>query len=395
MDNAARDNTGRTESTCQQWRSGLLFAFSYGVTFELEGVRRGGVPTHRLWGAVELGRLGWKIGLSPEAPRWWRRMGAAGWRVWQSIWLLGQERRAAAIIAVQEISALVPLIARVLGWRGIPLVVLDLGLLHPKNCSGYRHWIWRWLLRKADRVVSLVDGNRAELTRIFGVPPSHTAFLPMAVDPDFLGRAVPESEESFVLAVGTNDGKDFETLLEALPLGVRLVVVTDSYNAGKIRAHRCFGGLIEIREAVAATDLRDLYRRAALVVVPLADTPHGSGHTVLLETMAMGKIVLVSRARCMRDYIGDGNAVVSVPVGDAVALRRALEEGLNHPQRFHEMRERAADLVRSHFNIKHFGRGLDQIVGELTAGRNGCEVKEIGLTGTEKKEGGKGYASVS
>ncbi len=373
----------------------VLFAFSYGVNFELEGVRHCRVPTHRLWGAVELGKLGWQVGLSPESPGWWKRMGATGWRVWQTLWLLKEERRAAVIVAVHEISALFLLVVRALGWQGAPLVVLDLGLLHPKNCSGHRLWIWRWALRKADRVISLVDANRSELRRIFGVKEDCISFLPMAVDAAFSGRAVAGSEEDYVLAVGTNDGKDFETLLEALPLGARLIVVTDSYNARKVRAHYCFGGLVEVREAVPARDLRELYLRAAVVVVPLADTPHGSGHTVLLETMAMGKIVVVSRARCMGDYIGDGETVLSVPVGDVEALRGALEESLQHPERFIEMRERAAAQVRSSFDIRRFGQGLDRIIGELTAKPGCCALEQSGSSSSERKEGDKSYASVS
>lgn len=375
--------------------SRLLYAFSYGVLLERERIRQNSVPTHRLWGAVELGAMGWAVDLSPEPVGWWKRLGALGWRAWQTVWLLGEEERAAAIVAVHEISALFLLLVRALGWEGAPVVVLDLALLHPKNCTGYRCWIWRWLLQKADRVVSLVSANCAELTRIFGVEPGRTAFLPMSIDCKFSGRAVAGLEKNFVLAVGTNDGKDFETLLEALPLGTRLVVVTDPYNAEKVKSHPCFGSGVDVLEAVPASELRELYREAAVVVVPLADTPHGSGHTVLLETMAMGKVVVVSRVRCMRDYIGEDGAVLSVPAGNAAALRAVLEEVLSHPERFCELRERAAALVRSTFDIARFSQGLDRIIRELSAEKECRASANKGGAGQQKKEGAKRYASVS
>jgi glycosyltransferase involved in cell wall biosynthesis len=375
--------------------SRLLYAFSYGVAFELDRVSQRSVPTHRLWGFVELRALGWEVELSTELPGAWRPLGTIGWRVWQTLWLLRRGKGAAGIIAVHEISALLLLLARGLGWRGAPVVVLNLGLLHPKNSAGYRLWIWRWLLRKADGVVSLVEAHGAELTRLFGVKASRTMFLPMAVDPDFLGRADAHLEDSFVLAVGTNDGKDFESLLEALPLGVRLVVVTDPYNARKVRNHPCFGGLIEVMEAVSAEKLRELYKSAAVVVIPLADTPHGSGHTVLLETLSMGKIVVVSAARCMRDYVSEGGTALVVPVGDVAAMRAALQETLQHPQRFSEMRERAAAQVRSTFDIRQFGEGLDRMIKKLAVGRSDVFAGENGTSGTKKKKGKKSYASIS
>ena len=205
---------------------------------------------------------------------------------------------------------------------------------------------------------------------MFEVEARRTRFLPMAVDSEFLGKAAAQNEKPFVLAVGTNDGKDFETLLEALPLGRRLVVVTDSFNARKVRCHPCFGGLVDVMENVPAEALRVLYLDAAVVVIPLADTTHGSGHTVLLETMSMGKIVVVSRARCMQSYVNVGRTAISVPVGDAKAMRSALEDALQHPERFSKMREQAAAQVRSTFEIRHFAKGLDAIIRELAATRS-------------------------
>jgi glycosyltransferase involved in cell wall biosynthesis len=158
--------------------------------------------------------------------------------------------------------------------------------------------------------------------------------------------------------VGTNDGKDFETLLEALPLGESLVIVTDGFNAAKIRAHRCFGTGIQVREAVPAVELRELYRQAKLVVIPLADTAHGSGHTVLMENMALGKILIVSASRSMRGYLEDGVNAISVPVGNAGALRMALQSVLTHPERFQAIRERAALDARERFKAVDFARRL-------------------------------------
>jgi glycosyltransferase involved in cell wall biosynthesis len=217
----------------------------------------------------------------------------------------------------------------------------------------------------------------------------------MSVDCSFVGRADPSAGEGFVLAVGTNDGKDFETLLEALPLGLRLVVVTDPYNAEKVRKHPCFGGSVEVRESVPAVELLGLYKSAGVVVVPLADTPHGSGHTVLLETMGMGKIVVVSNVRCMQDYLGGDDAVLSVPPGDAKSLRAAIEESLKYPERFRDMRERAAAVVRSKFNMERFGRRFERLVTDLVAGRSTVESDDFEAAGSLEREEDKSYAPVS
>jgi glycosyltransferase involved in cell wall biosynthesis len=372
-----------------------MFGFCHDVAGELQRVVEGTVPTHRLWGFAELAELGWSTELAPRLPGHWRPLGAKGWRLWQSLWFFREAKSTAAIIAVHEITALLYLLGRALGCKGPPVVVLDLAVLHPKNLSGYRFWIWRWLLPKADRIVSLVGANCAELHRRFGVDLRRTRHVPMAVDIRFSEKASEEGEQDFVLSVGTNDGKDFETLMEALPLGVRLIVVTDAYNAQKIKSHPCYGAAVEVREAVSAVVLRKLYLTAAVVVIPLGDTTHGSGHTVLLETMSMGKIVVVSDARCMRDYIHCDAAVLSVPVGDSVALRLAIQETLGYPERFSAMRERAVAQVRCKFDVRQFARRLDRIIADLVPARSCAAVVVAGSDCTRTGEGGENYASVS
>ncbi len=343
----------------------VLFAFALPSEIELARCRKYVIPSHRVWGCHEMEQDGYSVALCPNPKGIFTKLGTMGWRLWQTLWLIRNERGAVGIIAVHEISALFLLGYRFLRAGRSPLVVLNVGLLHAKNRAGLKHLVWRWAIRKANAVVSLVESQVASLNEVFGFPTARSRYIPMLVDGDFYQPVVPSEESRFCLAVGTNDGKDFETLLEALSLGERLVIVTDSYNARKVRAHRCFGANIEVYERVSATDLRDLYRKAAVVAIPLKDTFHGSGHTVLLENMALGKIIIVSATRSMRGYVEDGKNALLVPVGDAVTLRRILKTALDKPEDFVEMRRVAAADARKKFGSVHFARGLKQILDEL------------------------------
>ena len=371
----------------------VLFAYALPTRHEFSKHDTGVVPSHRLWGAAELQKRGWCVECCPDAGDAWKLLGASGWRLWQSFWAIRESKDSLGIVAVHEAGALFLLLARRAGLLRKPVLVLNMALLHPRNLRWGRRMLWKWLLGGAEAVVSLVQTQSDRVSALFGVSRARTVFLPLGVDPDFLGRADPADEERFCLAVGTNDGKDFETLVEALPLRERLIVVTDGYNAEKVRNHPCFGAGIEVRTAVPALELRDLYRRAAVVVVPLADTSHGSGHTVLLETMAMGKIVVVSASRNMEGYIQNSDNALVVPVGDTVAMRAALLDALDCPERHSEMRERAAQLVRARFGIERFGSELGRILDSLHTGappraRDGREMsaKESRKSETECRE---------
>jgi glycosyltransferase involved in cell wall biosynthesis len=51
-----------------------------------------------------------------------------------------------------------------------------------------------------------------------------------------------------------------------------------------------------------------------------------SGQSVLLEAMAMGRAVVVTATPALEGYIDDGRSALTVPPGDAGALRRRIEE---------------------------------------------------------------------
>lgn len=352
-------------------RAIFWYAFATPVHHELPLVDSQKVPTHRLWGMVELTRLGCEAGLCPPLPQRLKRAGSIAWRVWQTVWILNKASKKDTIVAVHEISALFFLLARRLGFETPSIFILNLALLHPKNQTGFRGIIWRVLLGKANRIVSLVESQLSAITVFFGIPFERQTFLPMLVDYAFFQNTEIIPEERFILAVGTNDGKDFETLLEALPLGERLVVITDSFNAAKIRAHELFGLGVEILQNVPAQQLVRWYRRAQVVVVPLADSPHGSGHTVLLENMALGKILVVSESRNMRGYVKTGVNCIGVPVADVAALRNALSRILDSPKDYNFLRTNAMRDARESFEAMRFGREIKALALAVGKDRNG------------------------
>lgn len=383
----------------------VLFLFCSDHGHEWVKFKNGSVPSHRLWGAVELERMGHAVSFCPPSPAFFCRFGAWGWRFWQTLWVLWIGREIDAVVAVHEISALLVLGFKALGLCRVPVLVIQMGLLHPSQSGGWRRRVWRRLLRAAEVVLSLASVQMERLAEVFRLPQSRQSFVPMPVDAVFFrdsaasGSLGPEGltgmlgksgrERRFCLAVGTNDGKDFGTLVDALPLGERLVVVTDRFNALKIRSHPLFGSGIEVLEAVPMVELRKLYGSARVVVIPLCETPHGSGHTVFVECQALGKLTIVSSVSNMRDYVRDGENAIRVEAGDVAGLRRMLEAALNHPERFEKVRERAVREVAIRFGALNFAGELERLLKSI--GR----VREGAACGFQRMGGKKNDACVS
>jgi hypothetical protein len=369
-------------------------AFLHPFWFEVERRRyeEGTVPSHRLWGQIEIERLGRSTMLCPQAPCYFSFAGDIGWRLWQALWVWRNQEQLAACVAVHEISALGSCILARLGLMRVPIILINFGLTHARQVQGFRRLLWRWALGSAACVISLARAQTQKVERFFRVPPARQRLFLMPVDIDFVDRINSQRDEfssglaaqiikggSFGIAVGTNDGKDFETLLEAWPLGERLIIVTDSYNARLIRMHRCFGHGIEVYESVPMPQLCRLYQAAKVVVIPLKDSSHGSGHTVLVENMALGNLIVVSASSSMADYVQDRVNAFSVPVGDVQRLRQVIEAIICEPERFEGVRFEAANHARAHFSSKRFGRLLSDLIGELESKNAGAHVDSCSL----------------
>ena len=358
----------------------LLFVYNNCYDKEVADFRLGKVPTHRLWGYADVERLG-HTAMSVEEPRRWREwlLKPQVWRIYQALQVVFRQRRLDAVVAVMETAALPLLVARRLGILRRPLVVINMALLHQKNVRGSKKRLWRWLLPGADAIISLARPHLDWVAEEFGLKRVRQHFIPMLVDTEFF-RPDPKAKiGNYCLSVGTNEGKDFVSLLKAWPKGERLLIVTDAYNAEIARQHLEPGASIEILQAVPIERLRTFYREAKLHVIPLANVRLGSGHTVLLENMAMGKVLIVSDAPAMRDYLEDGVNAIVVEPHNVEQLGEKIRSFLAAPEEYAPVGQKAAEWARDHFSSEKFATQLLEIVESLAArdfARRSAEVQQ-------------------
>src|SRR6185437_3073359 len=259
------------------------------------------------------------------------------------------------IVATHEAAALPALVLKWMRLVRAPLVILNVALLHPKNRSGARSWLWRCLLPQSDAIVCYAAGQVDCLADEFRLEPDRMFFMPLGVDTDFFSPANRQNDGTqdspiasttdFCLSVGTNEGKDYLTLLNALPPRRRVMVVTDGYNAQVIRCHldRMPQRLdVQVLQDVPIDVLRELYRHAKVIIIPLNDSYFSSGQTVLLENMAMGNVVIVTNTMATRNYVTPDVTVLAVRAGDVNQLRDRIESVFTHPEQYASLGENAA-----------------------------------------------------
>jgi glycosyltransferase involved in cell wall biosynthesis len=195
-----------------------------------------------------------------------------------------------------------------------------------------------WRVRRVaqDRTLPFVDGvlalNQIQDSYIHERWGTRVLVIGHWVDTAFFTPR-PDTEGTYVLSVGDDDGRDYPTLIAALEgLDVRTHIRTGRALAGA-------GPEVEpIRGRLSAPALRDLYADARFVVVPLRpDTRNASGISTIMEAGAMGKAVIVSDSDGVREFVRDGETGLVVSADDPPALRVAIERLLADPGLCHRL----------------------------------------------------------
>ena len=255
------------------------------------------------------------------------------------------------------------------GRLRVPIIGIQSGTLD------YRHGWWRRrfsaaLLRQTHTML-FGDAELEPFRRFFSLPAGGVSVNHFGVDTDFWQPVLAGACEDYVLSVGNDGRRDYATLLAAAPaIGAPIRIVTQQELPGPLPPNvTVIRG--NWREAsVSDEDLRELYRGAACVVVPVVDTLQPSGQSVTLQAMACGKAVVLSRfpglwsARQARD----GENVLLAAVGDPADLAAKTRALLENPARAASLGAAASAMVRKEATIEGYARRLAHLIAEACPG---------------------------
>ena len=193
------------------------------------------------------------------------------------------------------------------------------------------HAVRRALLKRAWRsyaaIVCLSKVQKEDLER-FGIPSTLLHEIRFGTDARYFTPAF-RKEGEYILSVGKDLGRDYQTLLAAAKetgLPVRVIAAPKNIPLGTAIPEN-----VTLSYNLPLEELRDAYARARLFVV--ASLPEGteagtdcSGQTVILEAMAVGVPGLATRRDWLAEYFTEGEEYVAVPPLDAPALARRMRE---------------------------------------------------------------------
>lgn len=209
-----------------------------------------------------------------------------------------------------------------------------------------------------DRVLVYSTSEELLATGELRLPASRVERIAYHADERFFRPGLGTIEPDLLCAAGQLL-RDYDCLVDAVrDLPVRVQIAAGSPWIDRslqperpLPAHVSWGKLDR-------SQLRALYARSALAVVPIKQNHYQTGIATILEMMAMGKCVIATRTHGQTDTIVDGVTGIYVPPHDPVALRTAIQRMLERP-------EQAAEIGRAARRFIEEKAGLDLFVSRI------------------------------
>lgn len=297
------------------------------------------------------------------------------WHIWLALRVLFAARGTSVIYATgEDVGVAMALLLRLSGRRGPRLIVRIEEPVYGR--TPLRRAIMRAIvgfgLRRVNLAVTRTPAISRRLETELGVPPERIRFVPVGVDTTFFNpqrspepTVVDRPEGPFLLSAGL-ELRDYETLIRA----VRDLPVKVLIGAGSPWSRRRFGLAPDqlpdnVRvESFNSRQMRELYRSASLVVVPVVATTRTCGISVALEALAMARPLVITSTEGLAHYFEDDATAAMVPPGDVDALRARVKELLDDPERAAALAERGHTNVRANHTLDRMIKSFLALIRE-------------------------------
>ncbi len=196
-----------------------------------------------------------------------------------------------------------------LGWRGRTVVTLhdlhferDPGVMGPLDRMTFKAVVPR-AAKRADHVLAVSERTRDDAVELYGLSADAITVTPHGVDPAF--GPGDDAPGGFLLFVGAIQARKDPLAAAAAAREAGLPLVVAGPENEPALAQRLREDGVDVRGWVDKPELARLYRQAAALVLP--SRYEGFGLPVL-EAMASGTPVVVSRDPALREVAGDAAA---------------------------------------------------------------------------------------
>jgi glycosyltransferase involved in cell wall biosynthesis len=210
--------------------------------------------------------------------------------------------------------------------------------------SRLKYALMSFMFRSVHRVICSSRAEAEYYRQVFAWERQKVAFVPLLTSPRCLEEPDPEADENYFVAAG-RVFRDYPTAIAAVRGTPHKMIIV---GAAGVTQHVSADEQVQVLEEISQEHFMQLVRRATAVVIPLVDKKISTGQTVLLQTMAMGKLVIATRTAGTEDYVDHMIDGLLVSPGNVEEMRCAMSAASDP-----ELRRRLGASARARMAQRH------------------------------------------
>ena len=202
----------------------------------------------------------------------------------------------------------ISLIKKIRGSLKITVFVMGLFLdikRHPIRMF-LRDFFIKFFCWFSDNIIFLSENEMSFATANYSKYSNKFYFLPFSIDTDFWVDIEKNNSKSHILFIGNDEKRDFE-FVKKIPMQI------PSYNfifISKFIHEKEFDGVQNLKiingkwseDTLSDKELREIYKKSIISLIPLHDSYQPSGQSVALQSMSMGIPTMITRTKGFWDY---------------------------------------------------------------------------------------------
>lgn len=292
-----------------------------------------------------------------------------GFKLDQALHLLPKAPRYDVIVLTGDSAGLPFLWLKKIGLIRQPLILLSSGLAgalftHPHT---WAKKFYASIFPSADLITCYSEVEREYFIQELKLPKNKVHFVPYGTDWKFWSTP-SRKKRTVVVAAGVDISRDYKTLFAAVDgLSIRVEVACHPDNIKGLSIPKN----VRVRFMLPYLPLRNLFRQATLVIVPLKEVGKSAGQMVVLEAASAKAVLIVSRVRGIAEafQLRDREHLHYVPPQNPLALRRMIQQLLRESDQRGALGVSASTFVRTHYTTKHLAKNLALFIDEVVKPR--------------------------
>ena len=260
--------------------------------------------------------------------------------------------------------SLFPILLYLKFFKKINVVVIVMGLLNNREPGIIRLFLQNFFIKIFLYIVSsfifLGKGEYQEACTKYKSFKNKFYFVPFCVDSKFWesGVDINSSDRDSILFIGNDSKREFDKVVEISKILKNYNFIFVTYNIKKNLLGKNFT-LINgnwNQGLLSDLEIKDIYNKGLLTVMPLKNTFQPSGQSVTLQSMSMGVPVLISKTKGFWDYskFKNNKDIFFIENNDPELWALKIKEIIQNKSLRNQISKNCRNLIKKDFDFIFF-----------------------------------------